>query len=62
MADPNLTCLFCQRTSDQVPLVHLVYAGKDNYICSEHLPILIHEPQKLAGKLPGAEHLHGHEH
>jgi len=62
MTDQKPACLHCQRTSDQIPLVHLVFADRDYYICPEHLPILIHEPQKLAGKLPGVEHLQGHAH
>lgn len=62
MTDNQPACLFCQHTSDQVPLVHLVSKGQDYYICPEHLPLLIHEPRKLAGKLPGVENLEGHQH
>ena len=62
MTDQQPACLHCQRTSDQVPLVHLVYGANDYYICPQDLPILIHEPQKLTGKLPGVENLTGHEH
>ncbi len=28
---------------------------KNYWICPQHIPILIHDPSKLAGKLPGAE-------
>jgi hypothetical protein len=48
-----------------VPLINFSYQGKELWICPQHLPILIHEPQKLAGKLPGAENLsppQGHDH
>ena len=62
MTELQPACLHCQRTSDQVPLVHLVYGANDYYICPQHLPILIHEPHKLTGKLPGVENLTGHEH
>ncbi|HAL16760.1 MAG TPA: hypothetical protein DCP32_08410 [Anaerolineaceae bacterium] len=62
MSEKLPACLFCQRTSDQVPLVHLVSASQDYYICPQHLPLLIHEPHKLAGKLPGVENLEGHQH
>jgi hypothetical protein len=47
-------CLLCGQTSQDVPLVNVTYKGKLIYICSEHLPVLIHEPQKLAEKLEKA--------
>ena len=48
-------CIFCQRNDKQVPLVQLSYMEKNYWICPQHIPILIHEPGKLAGMLPGAE-------
>ncbi len=51
----TLTCLNCERTEAQMPLVALRYAGQEAWICSQCLPILIHKPQQLAGKLAGAE-------
>jgi hypothetical protein len=59
-ATPN--CLECQATQDQVPLIKLIYQGQTYHICPEHFPLLIHSPQKLVGKLPGAENLKGHDH
>jgi hypothetical protein len=32
------------------------------YICPQCLPVLIHQPQQLLTKLPGAEALQPHEH
>ena len=60
-------CVYCERDSDQVPLVALRYQEAEMWICPQHLPILIHKPAQLVGKLPGAEHLappeaHGHHH
>jgi hypothetical protein len=55
-------CVFCGVKSDELPLVVMTYREKEYYICPEHLPVLIHEPAKLAGKLPGAEKLTGHAH
>lgn len=61
-----MKCVQCDRTSEQVPLIHLEYKGREYAICPEHLPILIHKPQKLEGKLPQAgewhsgENAHGH--
>ena len=47
-------CLYCERNSDQVPLIALRFGGQALWICPQHLPILIHNPEQLADKLPGA--------
>ncbi|MDH3253358.1 MAG: hypothetical protein OEM62_00030 [Acidobacteriota bacterium] len=48
-------CLACDRGSNEVPLIALVFQGATRWICPQHLPLLIHDPQRLAGRLPGAE-------
>ena len=48
-------CLACRRGSEDVPLIAFKYQGGDHFICPQHLPILIHDPTKLADVLPGAE-------
>ena len=53
-------CVFCERSSNEVPLVALDYQGNQYHICSEHIPVLIHSPHKLQGMLPGAEKLTPH--
>lgn len=61
----NLTkCVYCERDSHEVPLVALRYQDTEAWICPQHLPILIHKPQNLVGKLPGVENLssEGHDH
>ena len=50
-------CVFCKRNDSEVPLVQLSYMEKSYWICPQHIPILIHEPSKLAGALPGAENM-----
>ena len=55
-------CLVCAQTSEQIPLLSLSYQGQTYYICPQHFPILIHQPGKLVGILPGAEKLVPHEH
>jgi hypothetical protein len=50
-------CAYCGRDSDQVPLVSLRYRAAEAWICTQHLPVLIHDPSKLIGKLAGAEQL-----
>ena len=54
-------CLSCECTSDQVPLLALTYQGSTYHICPEHLPLLIHSPHKLVGKLPEADKLKPYE-
>lgn len=62
MIEAQPKCIYCGRSSDQVPLLALRYRQAEAWICSQHLPILIHEPGQLAGRLPGAENLAPSEH
>ena len=48
-------CLVCQRDEQTVPLVRVDYKGNKYWICPQHIPVLIHDPQQLEGMLPGAE-------
>ena len=50
-------CLVCQATENQIPLIQLHYQGRNLYICPQHMPVLIHNPDKLVGTLPGAENM-----
>ena len=58
--DPR--CLACGSTDRETPLVQLVHRGSENWICPQHLPILIHDPGRLIGILDGAESLSPAEH
>ncbi len=64
MTDHEAKCAHCQRNSEQVPLISMNFQGEHYWICPQHLPILIHKPQMLVGKLPGVENLsaEGHDH
>ncbi len=55
-------CIACDRTQEQVPLITITYQNKTFYICPQHLPVLIHNPQMLAGKIPGSEGMQPSEH
>ena len=55
-------CLNCSRSENEIPLVSLVYSGKPTYICSHCLPMLIHHPETLIGKIEGAENIPPAEH
>ena len=62
MSSTTPACLVCDRTDQEVPLIQLQYHGQAYWICPQDFPILIHKPEELVGKLPGAEHLAPHEH
>jgi hypothetical protein len=47
------TCINCGKSSDETPLLNLIFKGVEKYLCSQCLPILIHKPQVVAEKLPG---------
>ncbi len=50
-------CLYCERTSEEVPLIRLYFRGREYWICPQHFPLLIHKPAELADKLPGIENM-----
>lgn len=53
----HTTCIVCDRNDNEVPLINFSFKGHNLKICSQHLPVLIHEPQKLIGRLDGAENI-----
>jgi len=55
-------CIACERDSDLTPLLRLEFRGGAFHICPQHLPLLIHDPAQLTGRLPGAETLSPAEH
>ncbi len=48
-------CLNCGRDSNEIPLLSFEFRGEIYQLCPQCLPVIIHKPQNLAGKLPGAE-------
>lgn len=62
MTEHNRGCIACNRTQEQVPLIAIQFQNTMYSICPQHLPVLIHNPQMLAGKLPGAEGMAPAEH
>ena len=61
MTETTTVCLHCKVSDKEMPLVQLRYQGENLYICPQHLPLLIHEPAKLIGSLPGAEKLKAYQ-
>jgi hypothetical protein len=62
MTTTDSACLVCRKDSEEVPLVSFQFKGQDLWICPQHLPILIHDPAKLASVLPGADSLSPADH
>lgn len=54
MANPS-TCIYCGQSEQSVPLLSMQFRGQQFSICPQHLPVLIHQPARLADKLPGIE-------
>ncbi len=50
-------CMFCNRTENEIPLVQVDFKSNHYWICPQHIPVLIHDPQKLTGILPDAENM-----
>ncbi len=48
-------CIACDVTNQQAPLLRFDFQDHDYYICPQHLPVLIHHPEELIGKIPDAE-------
>lgn len=62
MSQTSLQCLACGRDSREIPIVQVQYLGATIGICPQHLPVLIHDPTRLVGLLPGAEDLKPADH
>lgn len=59
MDDDNvqLACINCGRSEMEIPLVSVRYSGEQIWTCSQCMPILIHKPEQLIGKLKGADRI-----
>ncbi len=43
-------CISCNRDENTIPLVSITFAKQATWICTQCLPTLIHEPQRLVEK------------
>jgi hypothetical protein len=62
MTKNDVACLVCKRGSEDIPLIPFEYKGSGLWICPQHLPVLIHDPTKLADVLPGADSFEAADH
>jgi hypothetical protein len=52
-------CLVCKTASTEIPVTKFYYQENEFFICPQHIPILIHNPQQLIGLLDGADNFKG---
>ena len=55
----NKKCIVCKKSSNETPVTKFEYQESEFYICPQHLPVLIHNPEELIGLLDGADKLQG---
>lgn len=61
----NEVCVHCDRSEEEIPILRFRFMGEERSICSSCLPILLHRPGRLVGRLEGAEKIlpaaHSHD-
>lgn len=55
MNETTPICIYCEQSSQHVPLLPFIFNDQQHWICPQHLPILIHKPEQLSDKLPGMQ-------
>jgi len=55
----NRECLVCKASYKEIPVTKFYYKESSFYICPQHLPVIIHNPQELIGLLDGADTFRG---
>jgi hypothetical protein len=48
-------CLNCDTPDSEMPLISVRYTGRPVWICSQCMPVLIHETDQIKAKLDRAE-------
>ena len=52
-------CLVCKKASTEIPVTKFYYQESEFYICPQHMPTIIHNPQELIGLIDGADEFKG---
>ncbi len=61
MTDQPALCVYCDQDDQSVPLLRFQFRDRQYWICAQHFPLLIHQPSRLAEKIPGLELLKSFE-
>jgi hypothetical protein len=64
-SNPSVICVNCGRSEAEIPVLQFHFKGQARGICSNCLPVLLHKPERLVGRLPGMENIapapHSHD-
>ena len=60
--DRKNICISCEKNEAEAPIFRMRFKGEEAAICSSCLPVLIHRPESLAGRLSGAEKIEPSSH
>ncbi|EAR01651.1 hypothetical protein [Maribacter sp. HTCC2170] len=52
-------CLVCKKSANEIPVTKFYHKETEFYICPQHMPVIIHNPQQLVGLLEGADEMEG---
>ena len=52
-------CIFCEQTSEDIPLLQLKYKGEIAWICPQHMPTIIHKTAQLKEIFPEVSYVEG---
>ena len=52
-------CLVCKTSSTEIPVTKFYYHDSEFYICPQHMPVIIHNPEELIGLIEGADKFKG---
>lgn len=52
-------CLVCKKASNEIPVTKFYYQETEFYICPQHMPVIIHNPEELIGLIDGADKFEG---
>lgn len=55
----NKECIVCKKTAHEIPVTKFYHKESEFYICPQHMPVIIHNPQQLIGLLDGADEMEG---
>ena len=45
-------CIFCEQTTDDMPLIQMKYKENVVWICPQHMPVIIHKTPQLKEIFP----------
>jgi hypothetical protein len=52
-------CIVCKKSPTEIPVTKFYHKQSEFYICCQHIPVLIHNPEQLVGLIDGADKLQG---